>query len=77
MRKTTHTNFCQLIKMDKENDILIVDPFAINMNDIEGAGIKNVIRVRRPLWDKGVSITVCQEGIFSRIWRKLTRKEKT
>ena len=77
MRKTTHTNFCQLIKMDKENDILIVDPFAINMNDIEGAGIKNVIRVRRPLWGKGVSITVCQEGIFSRIWRKLTRKEKT
>jgi len=48
-----HINFYEVLKMDKERDILIIDPFAINMADIKEIGIKNVLRIRRPFWGQG------------------------
>lgn len=48
-----HRNFYEILSMDRENDILIVDPFAINMSDIRLAGIKRVLRLRRPFWGTG------------------------
>ena len=41
-----------ILSMDKEKDILIVDPYIISMDDVKAAGIKNVIRVRRPGWGR-------------------------
>jgi|GEM_PF-7037733 len=43
-----------VLSMDKEKDILIVDPYIISTEDIKLAGIKNVIRVRRPGWGNQV-----------------------
>ena len=48
-----HKNFYEVLSMDRENDILIVDPYAIDMPDIELAGIKRVLRLRRPFWGTG------------------------
>lgn len=46
-------NFYEILSMDKEKDILIVDPFVIHMPDLQLAGIKNIVRVRRPYWGVG------------------------
>ena len=48
-----YKNFYHILSMDKEKDILVVDPFVINMKDVHVAAIKNVLRVRRPFWGKG------------------------
>jgi len=61
-----YKNFCQVIKMDKENDILIVDPFAINLKDFEKTGIKHVVRVRRPLWGQGIHLRIVKQTMLDR-----------
>ena len=50
-----HKNFYEVLQMDKEKDILIVDPYVLHMPDVMNleTGIKNIIRVRRPFWGKG------------------------
>ena len=48
-----YKNFYEVLSMDKERDILIVDPFVLSILDINEIGIKNVVRVRRPFWGKG------------------------
>ena len=61
-----YKNFCQVIKIDKENDILIVDPFAINLKDFKGTGIKHIVRVRRPLWGQGVHLKIVKRTMLDR-----------
>jgi len=46
-------NFFEVLSMDREKDILIVDPFAIHMDDVRSAGIRRVLRLRRPFWGTG------------------------
>jgi len=53
MKNVQHKNFYEVLSMDRKNDILIVDPYAINMSDIELAGIKRVLRLRKPFWGTG------------------------
>ena len=53
MRNKNYKNFYEVLSMDKENDILIVDPYVLHMDDIKQIKIKNIIRVRRPFWGKG------------------------
>lgn len=45
--------FYQVLKMDKEKDILIVDPYIVNLNDLYENNIENIVRIRRPGWGKG------------------------
>ncbi len=52
-KNENYVPFHEVITLDKENDILIIDPFIINMDDVKLAGIKNVVRIRRVAWGKG------------------------
>jgi len=66
-RTKTYTSFCHPIKMDKKHDLLIVDPFVISIADLEIAGVENIVEVKRSMWGRGVSITVVEENIFSKL----------
>jgi hypothetical protein len=55
-------DFCAALKIDKEKDIFIVDPFMIHLPDLKAVGIKNIIRVRRDGWGKG-NIHLCFKQI--------------
>ena len=46
-------DFCVALKIDKEKDILIFDPYVIQTEDLLEAGIKNLVRIRRPHWGRG------------------------
>lgn len=48
-----HKNFYEVLSMDKEKDILIIDPYVLEMPDVMKTGVKNIVRVRRPFWGKG------------------------
>lgn len=48
-----YKNFYHVLSMDKEEDILIVDPYALMMPDLMKIGVKNIVRVRRPFWGLG------------------------
>lgn len=52
-KNKNYKNFYHVLSMDKEKDILIVDPFIIHMPDIKELGIKNLVRIRRPAWGRG------------------------
>ena len=52
-KNKNYKNFYEVISMNKETDILIVDPFAINLEDLRNIDIKNIVRVRRPFWGQG------------------------
>lgn len=45
------------------NDMLIVDPFLLNMNDLQSPKPGKLIRMRRPGWGKGVKDAVAQLNI--------------
>jgi len=45
-----------LLKIDREKDIVIVDPSQINMEDLRRTGIVNIVRLRRPCWERGIII---------------------
>ena len=45
------------------NDMLIVDPYLINMNDLANPKPGKLIRMRRPAWGRGVDNAVKQLGI--------------
>lgn len=53
MKNKDYKNFYEVLSMDIDKDILVVDPFAINMEDVHVIGIKRILRVRRPFWGKG------------------------
>ncbi len=42
------------------NDMFIVDPFRVNMNDLLKPGPGKIIRMRRPAWGSGVSDAITQ-----------------
>lgn len=42
------------------NDMLVVDPYLININDLKDPGPGKLIRMRRPAWGKGVKDAVHQ-----------------
>lgn len=46
-------NFYKILDIDKEHDIIIYDPYIINTQDLKDAGIKNLVRIRRPYWGQG------------------------
>ena len=46
-------DFIETLKLDKEHDIVIYDPYIINTQDLKDLGIKNLVRVRRPGWGLG------------------------
>ena len=48
-----YKNFYDILSINKEKDILIVDPFVINLPDVQLVGIKNIVRIRRPYWGRG------------------------
>lgn len=45
------------------NDMLVVDPYLINMNDLKDPQAGKLIRMRRPAWGKGVKDAVMQLGV--------------
>jgi hypothetical protein len=45
------------------NDVLIVDPHLINMNDLRDPGAGGLVRLRQPGWGKGVKDAVMQLNI--------------
>ena len=45
------------------NDTLIVDPYLINVPDIENSREGGIIRTRRPAWGRGVKDSVIQLGV--------------
>jgi len=42
------------------NDMLVVDPYLININDLKDPGPGKLVRMRRPAWGKGVKDAVHQ-----------------
>ena len=76
MRKVLKS-FCYAIKMDKENDILVVDPYFVSVEDLRLAGVKNIVRVRRPLWGREISITIYKQSTFGRIWKTIKEKRNS
>ena len=45
------------------NDMLVVDPYLINIKDLENPSAGGLIRLRRPAWGRGVKDAVTQLGI--------------
>lgn len=45
------------------NDMLVVDPYLINMNDLKDPKPGKLIRMRRPAWGRGVKDAVAQLGV--------------
>jgi hypothetical protein len=45
------------------NDMLVVDPYLINMNDLRDPEPGKLIRMRRPAWGRGVKEAVQQLGV--------------
>lgn len=45
------------------NDMLVVDPYMINMKDLENPGPGKLIRMRRPVWGRGVKDAVMQLNV--------------
>lgn len=45
------------------NDVLIVDPYLINMNDLADPEPGGLVRLRRPAWGKGIKDAVMQLNI--------------
>jgi hypothetical protein len=45
------------------NDMLVVDPFLVNINDLKEPGPGKLIRLRRPAWGRGVDKVVAQLNI--------------
>lgn len=45
------------------NDVLIVDPYLININDLKEPEAGGLVRLRRPAWGKGVTNAVTQLNI--------------
>ena len=69
--------FTKLIKMDKEKDLLVIDPYIINIEDVRDAGVKNIIRVRRPGWGMGFAESCIQKrSKLSVIMEKLIRRHR-
>ena len=57
MKNPDYKNFYSLLDL-KENSILIVDPYAINMPDLEKLNLPikygiPIVRIRRPFWGRG------------------------
>ena len=74
-----YKNFYEVLKMDKEKDILIVDPSAINITDVKEMGIKNIVRIRRPFWGRGnlsEFINKVDPKEFKRLLKELSDAEK-
>ena len=79
MKNKNHENFYEVLKIDKENDILIIDPFALNLRNAKDTGIKNIICVRRPFWGRGnlsKFINKVEPVEFKRLLEKLTDEEE-
>lgn len=45
------------------NDVLIVDPYLINVADLKNPGAGGLVRLRRPAWGKGVKDAVMQLNV--------------
>jgi hypothetical protein len=45
------------------NDVLIIDPYLLNVNDLKDPEPGKLVRLRRPAWGKGVKDAVHQLGI--------------
>jgi len=46
-------DFCTRLKVDKDHDVIIYDPYIISTEDLKALGIKNLVRIRRPGWGLG------------------------
>ena len=78
-RNHEHKNFYEVLSMDKEKDILIVDPYALCMSDLRDLKVKNIVRLRRPFWGTGrlsEFINKIEPEEFEYLLRRLTAKEK-
>ncbi len=45
------------------NDMFVVDPYSLNINDIKNPKPGKLIRTRRPVWGKGVSDSIMQLSV--------------
>jgi hypothetical protein len=45
------------------NDVLVVDPYMININDLADPGPGGLVRLRKPAWGKGVKDAVMQLNV--------------
>ena len=45
------------------NDVLIVDPYLLNINDLKDPGAGGLVRLRRPAWGRGVERAVQQLNV--------------
>jgi len=45
------------------NDMFVVDPYLINVNDVKKPGPGKIIRTRRPAWGRGVKDAIMQLGV--------------
>ena len=72
-KKELVDDLCMTLNLDKENDIVIFDPYIINAADLIDAGIKNLVRVRRPGWGQGnISGNIMKLG-FSEFKKELEK----
>ena len=74
-----YKNFYDILSIDKEKDILIVDPFVINIADVQLAGIENIVRIRRPYWGRGnlsEFINKVEPTEFKKLLKELIDAEK-
>jgi hypothetical protein len=53
------------------NDVLIVDPYLLNINDLREPGAGGIVRLRRPAWGRGVENAVMQLAITDITQRNL------
>ena len=73
-----HKNFYEVLSMDREKDILIVDPFVINIPDLQLNSVRNIVRVRRPFWGQGnlsEFINKIEPVEFKKLLEKLIEEE--
>jgi hypothetical protein len=45
--------FIESLHLDKEEDIIVFDPYIVSSQDLMDLGIKNLVRIRRPGWGRG------------------------
>jgi len=45
------------------NDMLVVDPYLLNINDVKNPGPGKIIRTRRPAWGRGVDNAIKQLNV--------------
>lgn len=77
MKKTTTKSPYSILDIDVHNDIVVVDPYLVSIEDLREAGIEKIVRTRRPSWGKGVvHVVVERQSIFDKLWNCVFRRKE-